>query len=96
MLAAIVDAMVTGRATPIILLGVRPLSGLRFAGRRNARRALDSNLLLRGANPRPHNIRSHPAHEPGAVPGLFGVGKLPTAWEPPVYGQKNRLTDTHP
>lgn len=43
-----VDAMVTGRVTPIILLAVRLLSSRGFAGRRNAQRALDGNSLMRG------------------------------------------------
>lgn len=50
-----VDAMVTGRATPIILLAVRALSVHGFAGRRNARRALDGNLFMWGSNPHPHS-----------------------------------------
>jgi len=40
-----VDAMVTGRVAPIILLAVW-VSSLGFAGRSNARRALDSNPLM--------------------------------------------------
>ena len=40
-----VDAMVTGRMAPIILLAVWSDS-LGFAGRRNARRALDSNPFM--------------------------------------------------
>lgn len=47
----IVDAMMTGRMTPIILLAVRPFSGHGFVGRRNAQRALDSNSFMCGANP---------------------------------------------
>lgn len=40
-----VDAMVTGRVAPMILLAVW-VSSLGFAGRSNARRALDSNPLM--------------------------------------------------
>ena len=46
-----VDAMVTGRMTPIILLADRLLSSRGFAGRRNAQRALDGNSFMCGANP---------------------------------------------
>lgn len=46
-----VDAMVTGRVTPIILLVVRLLSSRGLAGRRNAQRALDGNSFMCGANP---------------------------------------------
>ena len=38
--------MVTGRATPIILLAVMALGAHEFAGSRNARRALDGNLFM--------------------------------------------------
>lgn len=46
-----VDAMVTGRMTPIILLVVRPLIGHGFAGRRDAQWALDGNSFMCGTNP---------------------------------------------
>lgn len=48
MVAEKVDAMVTGRMTPIILQADRPLSGHGFAGRRNAQRALDGNSFMWG------------------------------------------------
>lgn len=44
-LAVIVDAMVTGRVVPMILLAVWS-DFLGFAGRRDARRALDGNPLM--------------------------------------------------
>lgn len=47
----IVDAMVTGRMTPIILLAARLLRGQGSVGRRNALRALDGNSFMYGANP---------------------------------------------
>lgn len=46
-----VDAMVTGRVTPIILLADRLLSSRGFAGHRNVQRALDGNSFMCGANP---------------------------------------------
>ena len=44
-LAVIVDAMVTGRVAPMILLAVWS-DFLGFAGRRDARRALDGNPFM--------------------------------------------------
>ena len=60
-----VDAMVTGRVAPIILLAVW-VSSLGFAGRSNARRALDSNPLMLGANPHPLKYAAPQLRETGA------------------------------
>ena len=51
-LAVIVDAMETGRVAPMILLAEWS-DFLGIAGRRDARRALDGNPLMLGANPNP-------------------------------------------